>query len=231
MRRMLPRDGMRRCAVHAIIYAMGSNVIRNVIFDIGWVLVDLTPENMLRWLDALAVPDLTLESVTQRIALTEHESGRINGEQLLHNLASLPARAPDNAIEQARSVWLDMFALQQPMIDLLHRIAKYQRVYLLSNVGDLHWAHLSRTYGIDQLGHGALPSFMAGVMKPHADIYLQAEQRFSLIPNQTVFIDDRADNIAAAQSRGWHGIVHRGYDTTYAALRSLAVRDSARDCA
>ena len=155
MRRMLPRDGMRRCAVHAIIYAMGSNIIRNVIH-----------------------------------ACQTTRSSR---------------RGPSGSIcLPCNSRWLTC---------------------------DLHWAHLSRTYGIDQLGHGALPSFMAGVMKPHADIYLQAEQRFSLIPDETVFIDDRADNIAAAQSRGWHGIVHRGYDTTYAALRSLAVRDSARYCA
>jgi HAD superfamily hydrolase (TIGR01509 family) len=61
-------------------------------------------------------------------------------------------------------------------------------------------------------------------MKPHADIYAQAERRFALEPAATVFIDDRADNIDAARARGWHGIVHRDYAGTRAALRALAVR-------
>ena len=84
-------------------------------------------------------------------------------------------------------------------------------MYLLSNIGDLHWAHLSREYRLHALGHGALPSYLAGVMKPHAGIYAEAERRFALTPQHTVFIDDRADNIAAACARGWHGIVHADY--------------------
>jgi 2-haloacid dehalogenase len=109
------------------------------------------------------------------------------------------------------------------MVDLAHRLADRHRVYLLSNVGDLHWAHLSREYGIHRIGHGALPSFVAGVMKPDAGIYAQAERRFGLDPAATVFIDDRIDNVDAARARGWRAIAHSGYDSTIAALRELGV--------
>jgi HAD superfamily hydrolase (TIGR01509 family) len=60
-------------------------------------------------------------------------------------------------------------------------------------------------------------------MKPHEGIYIEAERRFALEPAETVFIDDRADNIASARARGWHGIVHSGYPTTVTALRALEV--------
>jgi HAD superfamily hydrolase (TIGR01509 family) len=96
-------------------------------------------------------------------------------------------------------------------------------VFLLSNIGDLHWAHLAREYRLHALGHGALPSYVAGVMKPHAGIYAQAERRFTLEPAATVFIDDRADNVAAARARGWNGIVHQDHAGTLAGLRALAV--------
>ena len=109
------------------------------------------------------------------------------------------------------------------MVELAHRLSERYRVYLLSNIGDLHWAHLSREYRLHALGHGALPSYLAGVMKPHAGIYAEAEKRFALTPQHTVFIDDRADNIAAACARGWHGIVHADYPRTLAALRALEV--------
>ncbi len=116
-----------------------------------------------------------------------------------------------------------MFELQPRMVNLAHRLSERYRVYLLSNVGDLHWAHLSREYRLHHIGHGVLLSYLAGVMKPNAAIYIEAERRFNLTPAQTVFIDDRAENIVAARSRGWHGIVHSGFDPTVAALRALTV--------
>ena len=60
-------------------------------------------------------------------------------------------------------------------------------------------------------------------MKPHAEIYAQTEKRFSLIPAETVFIDDRLENIEAVRVRGWHGIVHAGHNDTVSALRALGV--------
>jgi 2-haloacid dehalogenase len=83
--------------------------------------------------------------------------------------------------------------------------------------------HLTREHRLHAIGHGALPSYLAGVMKPHADIYSAAERRFSLVPEATVFIDDRSDNIAAARARGWHGIVHESHAATLAQLRGLQV--------
>jgi HAD superfamily hydrolase (TIGR01509 family) len=60
-------------------------------------------------------------------------------------------------------------------------------------------------------------------MKPHERIYVEAERRFALEPAATVFIDDRAVNITAARSRGWHGIVHTGHAATVAALQDLGI--------
>ena len=40
----------------------------------------------------------------------------------------------------------------------------------------------SYRHGLHGIGHGALPSFHAGVMKPDTAIYAQAEQKFALVP-------------------------------------------------
>ena len=60
-------------------------------------------------------------------------------------------------------------------------------------------------------------------MKPHPAIYAEAERRFTLEPAATVFIDDRADNVATARRQGWHGIVHQDYPGTLGQLRALGV--------
>ena len=83
------------------------------------------------------------------------------------------------------------------------------RVYLLSNIGDLHWAHLDGRYGLGGLVHGALASFRTGAVKPHAAIFREAERRFDLEPAHTVFIDDLSANVRGATACGWRGIHHR----------------------
>lgn len=196
-------------------------MIRNVVFDIGWVFVHL---NTRAFLDFLArheveVPDLN--TVLQRVRLQDHECGRLSGRGLLERFAEL-ARRP-MALEAVHERWVDMFEYQRAMVELAHRLGERHRVYLLSNIGDLHWNHLAREYGLHRIGHGALPSFLAGVMKPDEGIYLEAERRFALEPAETVFIDDRAENILAARRRGWQGIEHTSHAVTVGALRSLGV--------
>ncbi len=196
-------------------------MIRNVVFDIGWVLVHLDHRRFLEFLSAHDAEAPDLETVLARIALEDHECGRLHGHGLLERFAGI-ARQPMD-LTQAHARWVDMFELQPSMVELAHRLAERHRVYLLSNIGDLHWHHLAREYGLHRIGHGALPSFIAGAMKPHADIYVEAERRFALEPAETVFIDDRSENITAARARGWRGIVHQSHGATVRALRELGV--------
>ncbi|HVH84173.1 MAG TPA: HAD family phosphatase [Steroidobacteraceae bacterium] len=200
---------------------MKSPAIRNVVFDIGWVLMRLKYQPLLELLRSRGVEGDDLHAVLARAALEEHESGRLHGLGLLERLAAL-TRDPVS-IEELYAYWIDMFELEPQMVELAHRLSEAHRVYLLSNIGDLHWAYLSREHRFHRIGHGALLSFLAGVMKPQAGIYAEAERRFALEPAATVFIDDRADNIATARRRGWHGIVHGGYQSTLRELRGLDV--------
>jgi 2-haloacid dehalogenase len=196
-------------------------VIDTIVFDIGRVLVRLDPRPLLDLLAKHGADTRDLDTLVERIALHEHETGSLHGAALIERLAGLaPARLPAQAVATA---WLDMFELDRPMIDLAHALAAQQRVFLLSNIGDLHWMHLAREYRLHRIGHDALPSFLAGSMKPAPSIYAEAERRFGLIPSRTIFIDDRRENIEAALSRGWSGIVHEDHERTCAALRRAGV--------
>jgi len=198
-------------------------VIRNIVFDIGWVLVRLDYRPLLGFLAAHGAPVSDRAGVMARIGLEDHETGRLSGRGLLERLAALTDARPLVAPDELLAHWLDMFELEPAMVTLAHRLSERYRVFLLSNIGDLHWAHLSREYRLHAIGQGALPSYLAGVMKPDPGIYAEAERRFALEPGATVFVDDRADNIAGARARGWHGIVHSDYTGTVAGLRGLDV--------
>lgn len=195
-------------------------MIRDILFDIGRVIVAIDPEPMLDLLASRGAPRLGLHDTLEHIGLGEHETGSMSGAGLIERLRKLAPRASH---DELRAQWLGMCCPHQDMISLARKITAQHGVYLLSNIGDLHWDYLSERHGIAAIGHGALTSFHAGVMKPHSGIYQQAEKKFGLVPASTVFIDDRVENIEAARARGWHGIVHRNFNDTRQALLRLGV--------
>lgn len=195
--------------------------IRNVVFDIGQVLVHLRPERLLTLFAAHGFVPQDLPDVVARIGLHDYEAGRFDGEALLSRLIALAPQPPPR--EAVRAAWLDLFEPVEPMLEFARRARGPYRTFLLSNVGDLHWAELDRVYDLHTLTDAALPSFTTGFVKPQAEIYALAEQRFALDPAATVFIDDRAENVAAARARGWQAVQHRHATETFDALRALGV--------
>lgn len=193
----------------------------DIVFDIGRVLVALQPERLLGLLRAHGGAARTLEDVTSRIDLTGHETGRLAGAQLLQQIASL-ASAPIS-MSALQDAWVDMLRPEATMLQLAERLSRRHRIFLLTNVGDLHWAHLEQVVGLHHYAMDVLRSDVAGVMKPDPRIYVEAERRFGLSPDTTVFIDDRPENIVAAGARGWQAFVHHDPVTTIATLQSLGL--------
>lgn len=200
---------------------MSAPPITTVIFDVGHVLVDTDYGPFLALLAEHGVPADSMDAVCECIGLDDHEAGRLDGEAFL---AGIHARAT-RPLERARLLheWNAMYLAVEPMLALARRLATTHRVHLLSNMGEIHWAHLESAFGIPSLGHGALASFQVGALKPEPAIYAAAERRFGLQPARTVFVDDRADNVAAARARGWRAVRHVGPASTARELAALGL--------
>jgi 2-haloacid dehalogenase len=197
-------------------------MIRNVIFDIGGVLLRLRYQTFIEYLAGAGIDMTNLPRWLEQVDLAAHERGEITGEELLGRIAAM-ARRPLDA-DELRERWLDMFDRAHEMFDLAAGLKADYRVFLLSNIGDLHWRHLNARYGFDDLTHGVVASFRVGAIKPSAAIYLEAERRFGLEPSATVFIDDLPPNVVGAQACGWQAIHHRDPAETRRQLRALGVR-------
>ena len=197
-------------------------MIRNVVFDIGGVLVRLRYGPFIRYLGEAGIDMTDLPAWLERVDLAGHERGEIAGAVLLQRIAAM-ARQPLDPVELQQR-WLDMFDRSEEMFDLAAGLMREYRVYLLSNIGDLHWLHLDARYGIGSLGHGACASYQVGAIKPTTTIYRKAESMFALEPAATVFIDDLPPNVTGARSCGWHAIHHHDPRATRAELRALGVR-------
>ena len=197
-------------------------MIRNVVFDIGGVLLRLRYQSFIGYLAGAGIDMTNLPKWLEQVDLAAHERGEIGGDQLLERIAAMARRPLDPAELRAR--WLDMFDQAHEMFDLAEGLKGEYRVLLLSNIGDLHWAHLNARYGFERLAHGVVASFRVGAIKPSAAIYREAERMFGLEPAATVFIDDLPPNVVGAQACGWQGVHHRDPAETRRALRALGVR-------
>lgn len=201
-------------------------MIRNVVFDIGGVLLRLRYQPFIEYLAGAGIDLSNLPQWLERVDLAAHERGEITGDELLGRIAAMACRPLD--VDELRTRWLDMFDRAQDMFDLAAALKDEYRVFLLSNIGDLHWTHLNARYGFDGLAHGVVASFRVGAVKPSPAIYRETERRFGLEPLATVFIDDLAPNVAGAQACGWQAIHHRHPAETRRQLRALGVRLPAR---
>ena len=197
-------------------------MIRNVVFDVGGVLVRLRYEALIRYLGEAGIDMSDLHGWLARVDLVGHERGEVSGAEVLGRIAAMATRPLDHAELEHR--WLDVFERADGMFELATGLMQHHGVFLLSNVGDLHWGRLEARYGLERLVHGAMASFRVGAVKPDAAIYREAERRFGLEPATTVFIDDLEANLRGAEACGWQAIHHRDADVTRAALAGLGVR-------
>lgn len=93
------------------------------------------------------------------------------------------------------------------------------RVYYLSNM-PAPWADVIEARCPWVAGfHGGLFSARVKLAKPDSAIYALAESALSLVPAETLFLDDSPPNVEAARARGWKAEIIAGPQDVFDALR------------
>lgn len=199
-------------------------MIKNVIFDIGNVLVDF------RW--RALMEDLKLPKETQAV-FEKTVFGSRWWAELDHGIYEeakiLEKFREDNRahLEEFNLVWDNRDKLVEPYAYSAEWIAKLKscglNVYLLSNyprdVFTLH-AECGCFPFLDKVD-GKVVSGFVRMVKPNADIYEYLLKEYKLKESECVFIDDREENVDAAEDLGIKGIVFQNYDQACAELDKL----------
>ncbi len=94
-------------------------------------------------------------------------------------------------------------------IELIKALSQNYRLFLLSNTSSIHIEAvnqiLHKASGVEQLGdlfEKLFLSYEMGVMKPHPEIYQRVLDEADIKAEETLFLDDNADNIRAAGALG-----------------------------
>lgn len=190
-----------------------------VVFDFGAVLFQWQPLALLQQ----TVPDLAPdEAAARRVAASFFESftpdsdwarfdlGLVEEGELARRIATRTG-APEDRVRCVIDAIPGHLQPQADTVALLQRLkAAGHRLYYLSNMPSAYAAHLERQNAFIGDFLDGIFSARVGLMKPHRAIFELADERFALAGTPTVFIDDHAGNIAAAQAHGWQTVHFSG---------------------
>lgn len=188
--------------------------IKNVVIDLGGVMIDLDRERCVRAFRALG-----LENVDQMLGLYRQEepflsieTGRISAGEFYDELRALTGRAtPDVQFEAAFDAFL--VALPAERLAALRRMrAAGLRTYMISNTnaimydGWIRRAFMQEGLRVGDYFDGIVTSFAEGLCKPDADLFATVTRRYGLDPAETVLLDDSEANCEAARKLGWKAV-------------------------
>lgn len=184
--------------------------IEAVVFDIGNVLVEWNPQRVFDRLIGRGRREALFAAVDLEGMNREVDLGR----PMEAAVEALAARHPEHAAEIRlwSAHWLEMVS---PAIDGSVALLMALRragvpVCALSNFGDDTFARAERAYPFLRAFDARFISGRLGVMKPDPRIYALLERDTGHAPERILFIDDRPENIAAAEARGWRGHLFTG---------------------
>ena len=185
--------------------------VKNLIFDLGGVILDLSVSHTL---DAFAdLSKMTREKVHEIYfsapGFLEYEKGLMDDSSFRQFVRETYAiSATDEAIDDSWNAMLR--GIPAVKLELLQRLQSEFRVFLLSNTNGIHLDHINRFMlpqnakerTLDSYFHKAYYSHRMCKRKPDAEIFEQVLEENHLVPEQTLFLDDYAVNIEGAKALG-----------------------------
>ena len=186
--------------------------IMNIVFDFGNVLVEWDPVRLIREhypSDELRQVDVNAFART----LIEHDDWQAFDRGVLDG-AELAARS-------ARRLAIDGNALHTFIERIPHVLPTFEAsVAAVQALAQGHPNHGNRVLYLSNMPvafadvlearcpwiacfEGGIFSGRVQLSKPDSAIYAALEARYGLLPDETLFLDDVAANVAAAQARGW----------------------------
>lgn len=194
--------------------------IKNIIFDLGNVIIDLDIDRtwlqLSHWLGEDYQNNLKKIDPTHDIFI-DFEVGKISEEtffETLRHTVDTPL-----SIRHLKEAWNAMLLQIPPQrFDMLARLKEKYNIYLLSNTNKTHvdWVdgYLRTVYGFtiedfdQRYFHKPYYSHLIQLRKPNADCYEFVLQDAQLTAAETLFIDDNPDNIDGAKKVGIQTYLH-----------------------
>lgn len=198
---------------------------KNVIFDLGGVVVDFKPHDFLleHFFDAEVeqkVYDITFGSEEWQL-LDAGNLTRQRGNEIMMEKARQSGCAFE--VQSVLDDWIRTLRTRGRTYDVMKRLHKMGfRLFYLSNIPEDALSYL-RQQEFFALFEGGIASCQIHINKPDRRIYETLLRYYKLSHEETIFIDDSKPNVAAAFELGITAIHYKGSSSLIKALNSCGI--------
>ena len=185
--------------------------IKNIVFDVGMVLIDFCWRKPC---EELGFSEELIDIFDKKMVQSEYWHNMDEGTMTEHEAIVKFKEAMPEYKKEIDMFWekpekfVEEYTFAAPLINELHEKGNY--VYLLSNyplgMYELHWP----SFKFFSLVDGYVVSSVEKLCKPNPEVYKRLCERYHLVPEECLFIDDRQDNVDAAKSTGMDGLLFEG---------------------
>ncbi len=183
--------------------------VKNIIFDLGGVLIDIDYHATTRAFEALGVSDFELRysQLNQTSLFDDFEKGTISSQHFINKLMNVvPKGVTPNQIVSAWNAMLGKIPSEK--MELLTAVNSKYRIFMLSNTNALHlptvmkaWKDVTK-FNMHDIFEKVYLSFEIGMRKPDMEIFNWVCEQNKLQPENTLFIDDSPQHINGAEKAG-----------------------------
>lgn len=203
-----------------------GRVIKNIILDIGDVLVRFMPEEAV---NQVGVPkhkrQAVLDATVGSVFWPELDRGVMEESEVIDKMIMAAPDCSDeiNRFFQYGKEWIvEEFEYTRPWIQTMKEAGL--RVYLLSNYPKSYFEiHKQNQLSFVEMVDGMMISACEGIVKPEEEIYKKLLNKYNLIPEECLFFDDRAVNVEGAKACGICASVFTGIDDAIHTLHEYGI--------
>ena len=187
---------------------MVKQKIKNLLFDLGNVIVDIDIDGALGRVKSLLNEDADTAIIEK--TFIDYECGHISTEIFINQILRQSDRKyqATDVIEAWNSMLISIPSYRLAMLEMLR---PNYNVYLLSNTNSLHleWVHryVKRVHKVSNFEETyfdqAFYSHMIGDRKPNQSIFKHVSEEAFMTPEVTLFMDDMEENITVAAELGF----------------------------
>ncbi len=187
-----------------------STKIKNIIFDLGGVILDIDETIVYRELEKMGINTSELAHSKEFIEIMSNfDTGIYTAPTFRKRMKALVGqeRMTDQKFD---SIWnAVLLDIPHERIEAIEKIKKHYKIFLMSNTNVIHYdlyiRDLQLRFGyneFDELFDKSYFSFAEHLEKPDIRFFELILDHEGLLPEETLFIDDTEANIKAAKSLG-----------------------------
>jgi 2-haloacid dehalogenase len=181
--------------------------MKNIVFDFGGVLVDWNPHHLYdKYFGSVEKAEWFLNN----ICLYSWNIQMDGGKPFAEGVAELQAQYPEwsEAIAIYHTRWIEMMGGEiEGMADIVKRLKEAgYGVYGLTNWSSETFPLVKDKYAIFKQLDGMVVSGEEHLLKPDAAIYKCLLERYNLQAEESLFVDDNADNVTGARNVGMKAV-------------------------